>query len=93
MIQEYEQSLSQLSLNDGYEDAFGRNSFKGNLSFENGIVLIRLSVFSTGNTGGLSVDNSFHALRADGAVSEHVFAAGSAPEPARRRVLWFEVSR
>ena len=77
VIQEYEQSLSQLSLNDGYEDAFGRNSFKGNLSLENGIVLIRLSVFSTGNTGGLSVDNSFHALRADGAVSEHVFAAGS----------------
>lgn len=77
VIQEYEQSLSQLSLDDGYEDALGRNSFKGSLRIENGIVLIRLSCFSTGNTGGLSVDPSFHVIGEDGTVLEHVFAVGS----------------
>lgn len=77
VIQEYEQSLAQLSLNDGYEDAFGRNSFKGNLSIENGIALIRLSCFSTGNTGGLSVDTSFRVISEDGEASDHVFAVGS----------------
>lgn len=77
VIQEYEQSLSQLSLDDGYEDALGRNSFKGSLRIANGIVLIRLSCFSTGNTGGLSVDPSFHVIGEDGTVLEHVFAVGS----------------
>ena len=77
VIQEYADCIDSLHLDDGYMDAYGRSDFKGSLNVEDGIVLIRLSLYSIGNTGGLCVDENLHVIHDDGSASSMIFASGS----------------